>query len=74
MTGRTIDVDENGQPLNGEPLILATRKAIRAGFMVNAPVVLRFPDGRLVSAQEGRVTRKGLAQAAAEMGRTQTRH
>ncbi len=71
---RTLDVDENGEPLNGEQLMIATRKAIRAGFMINAPIILRFPDGRLVESLEGRITPKGLKQAAMEMGKDETKH
>ena len=69
-----VDVDDQGERLDGEPMMTATRQAIRAGFMVNVPIVLRYPDGRLVEGHEARVTPKGMAVAAREMTKGEVRH
>lgn len=69
-----IEVTAQGDRLDGSPLMTATRQAVRAGFMVNAPVTLRYPDGRMVKGHEGRLTPKGLAMAAKEMTKGEIRH
>lgn len=65
MTGvRKIMVDRNGQPLDGSELFTAGRQAVRDGFMINAPVILCYPDGREVRTHEARMTQKGLIEAS----------
>ncbi|UFS66561.1 hypothetical protein LO749_18830 [Paracoccus denitrificans] len=71
---RVIDVDAEGRPIDGSPLMEATDWAVSEGLMVNAPVTLRFPNGMIVHAVEGVLTKKGFDALAAEMGADQPRH
>nr|WP_111300352.1 hypothetical protein [Paracoccus saliphilus] len=65
MSGeRKILVDDRGQPLDGSELLTASRQAVKAGFMVNAPVILCYPNGREVRGHEARMTQKGLREAS----------
>ncbi|MBY0138374.1 hypothetical protein [Paracoccus yeei] len=64
---RIIEVDASGNPIDGSELLAATPQAVDAGFMINEPVMLRYPDGRTVRSVEARVTRKGMAQAVRMM-------
>lgn len=66
---RKIMVNDHGQPLDGSELFTASRKAVKDGFMVNAPVILCYPNGREVRGHEARVTQKGLRQAALMMAK-----
>lgn len=66
---RIIQVDAQGKPLDGSDLIFANKHAVDAGFMANRPVVLRYPCGKTVRAFEARLTQKGLAEIARQMGR-----
>lgn len=71
---KVIDVDDSGMPIDGAPLMTASGMAVRNGFMVNVPVLLRYPNGETVESVEGRITEKGLAVAAAEMSKGEPRH
>ncbi|MFJ1293261.1 hypothetical protein ACEPPZ_14440 [Paracoccus yeei] len=66
---RIIRVDDTAQPLDGSSLVLTNRHAVEAGFMANLPVVLIYPSGRKVKAYEARLTPKGMAEIARQMGR-----
>ncbi|MEF9605830.1 hypothetical protein O4J55_27290 [Paracoccus sp. PXZ] len=66
---RKIMVDDSGRPLDGSELFTATRQAVEDGFVVNAPVILCYPNGREVRGHEARMTQKGLRQAAMMMAR-----
>lgn len=74
MSARKIMVNALGQPLDGSELMTATREAVENGYMVNAPVVFCYPDGRTVRGHNAEITPKGLAVAAQEMGRGEPRH
>ncbi|MEH3117116.1 MAG: hypothetical protein PGN25_05770 [Methylorubrum populi] len=59
-----VDVDANGVDAEGndyryrvQPHVLA------AGLMVEQPVMLRFPDGRIASGMRPMFTEKGIAYA-----------
>ncbi|WP_036744578.1 hypothetical protein [Paracoccus sp. N5] len=58
---RIIQVDTQGKPLDGPDLIFTNKWAVKAGLMENRPVVVR--------AFEARITKKGLAEIARQMGR-----
>lgn len=62
MKSEIIDVNDAGIRLDGQPSLVATDEAIAAGFMVNAPVTFRYPDGKMVQTVEGRLTPRGLQQ------------
>ena len=66
---RIIQVDTQGKPLDGSDLIFTNKWAVKAGLMENRPVVLRYPCGKTVRAFEARITKKGLAEIARQMGR-----
>jgi len=57
-----IDVDANGTDAEGEDNYgwRAHKKHVKAGLMINKPVMLRFPDGRVVKSNQVLITPKGL--------------
>ena len=58
---KVIDVNEDGECPDGlDYTDFATPEVIAAGLMINVPVVLRYPDGRMKHANEARITPKGL--------------
>lgn len=71
---RKIMVDDHGNPLDGTELFTATPQAVKDGLLINEPVILCYPSGREVRGHEARLTAKGLAVAAQEMGRGEPRH
>lgn len=58
-----IDVDLNGVSADGEDFSdVAAPEAVEAGYMVNTPVRLRYPDGSVREATRAEVTQRGLDQ------------
>lgn len=68
MSGRVIDVDFTGSPLDGEPLMVANPAAVAMGMVEVEKVTLRYPNGYLESGETTRITAKGLAALAKQLG------
>lgn len=65
MMAKIINVDASGRDADGNDYgLVASREAVRDGLAENRIVRLRYPDGRTVSANEVRVTAKGLVKLA----------
>ena len=70
MKRKIIYVDANGISQDGEDFgLAATPEAIKAGFMINAPVTLVFPDGRRLDTNQAKITPAGLATMARAFGK-----
>ncbi len=58
---RTIDVDAHGRDAEGNSYDnTAAPESVAAGYLINEPVILRYPNGRLARANEVQVTPCGL--------------
>lgn len=56
-----VNVDWAGEDANGERYDLeAAPDKVAAGLMINQPVLVRFPDGRLLRGNRQRITPAGL--------------
>jgi hypothetical protein len=67
-----IKVDAEGICAAGEFYDHAAQhEMVAAGYMVNRPVLLQYPDGRMVEGTQVRVTDTGMAFLAKKMGRSQ---
>lgn len=67
MMTRIIDVDANGTGSDGEDYTsYAARAVVAAGYLVNVPTLIRYPDGRVTHGNQVRVTPKGLTRLARE--------
>ena len=65
MKRQVVQVNESGLDENGEGFdIAATSEAITAGWMVNVPVTLVFPDGRKMDTNRAELTPRGLNRLA----------
>ncbi|CAH1696804.1 Two component transcriptional regulator [Hyphomicrobiales bacterium] len=65
-----IKVNRQGEDADGNAYdFMASPQMIDAGYMVNTPVVLEYPDGRLISAHRVGVTPAGIAFLQAELAR-----
>ena len=65
-----IKVNRHGEDADGNGYdYMASQRMIDAGYMVNTPVVLEYPDGRLISAHRVGVTPDGIAFLQAELAR-----
>lgn len=61
MSASIIKVDRNGLGPDGDSYDhLANPDLVRAGYMVNRPVLIQYPDGRLKEGNEIRLTAKGI--------------
>lgn len=59
--GAVIDVDANGVDKAGNDYHLhAYKDKVSAGLMVNWPVLIRYPDGRIAEGNKVMITQKGL--------------
>ena len=64
----SIPVDFDFRDANGgDYTIYATPEAIEAGYMINTPVIVCTPDGKLHEANLATITPKGMVAFMAEM-------
>lgn len=69
MKRQVIAVNEFGIDADGHDYSIgATTEAIQAGFMVNLPVTLVFPDGRRFDTTQARLTPVGIAMMEKTFG------
>lgn len=69
MVSDVIDVDANGRAADGSDFSdVAAPDAVKAGFVINKPVTLRFPDGTLKRTTQARITPKGMKVLAQKFG------
>ncbi|WP_116654888.1 hypothetical protein [Pelagibacterium sediminicola] len=58
---RMIHVDAKGIAPDGETFTnVAAPEMVAAGYMLNEPVLLRFPDGLIVRSTQVRITPAGM--------------
>jgi hypothetical protein len=64
MTGTSlpiVDVDEFGLDADGDSYdAFAAPEMVEAGLLLNRPVLIRLPDGRLLEANQVRITPAGF--------------
>lgn len=61
MPSEVIKVDWRGRDAAGDEYTdVAAREQVAAGFLVNVPVILQYPDGRRVRRSRVEVTPAGI--------------
>lgn len=67
MNFDVIDVDEDGNGFDGEEIgLVASPEAVAAGWMINKPVVLNFPDGSKAFSTQPVITPAGMEKFSRE--------
>lgn len=67
MNFDVIDVDEDGIGFEGEEIgLVASPEAVAAGWMINKPVVLNFPDGSKAFSTQPVITPAGMEKFSRE--------
>ncbi|KAA0117924.1 hypothetical protein CIW48_27375 [Methylobacterium sp. P1-11] len=75
MSAFIVDVNDRGEDAEGNDYNYRVQPhVIAAGLMVELPVLIRFPDGRLQEAMQARITTKGLAHMRAELDAEKAGH
>jgi len=75
MSAFIVDVNDRGEDAEGNDYNYRVQPhVIAAGLMVELPVLIRFPDGRLQEAMQPRITQKGLAHMRAELDAEKAGH
>lgn len=58
---RIINVNDEGFPLDGEPIATANPAAVVMGLVEVEKVTFRYPDGQEVEGETTRITKRGMA-------------
>lgn len=68
MSRRVIDVDFAGNPLSGEPLMVANPDAVAMGMVEVEHVTLCYPNGFREPGETTRITAKGMEALRKDFG------